>query len=333
MEKGFILFVLAYIVVQINAQDAPLKVEFLDPSDRYVKLGDEVHLGFKLNRGLVFGVDNEALMERRRVVDGSEVVDVLSDIAKLEEAGVPEFYQVSVDKESADLTILFKILKVRDIDDATFMVRAIANNGEKANVSLKVIVLRENSKLKMKIGSNDFFSEKIEAPFSLDEGMYPVTCSAEGSNPATEDIMIWWNGEKLPLASTDKVLMDTPLQMYRTTVTAEVDVDLGTSGKLVECTATSRAGKQLHISAPIEVNVYDPEDLDGSEMKLDLTFHRVKQKNFGVWYLIITQKNGHMSKVPVKLNEIEGPSDSSSMLAASLVTLALCTVCALWKTL
>ena len=67
----------------------------------------------------------------------------------------------------------------------------------------------------MKFGDSDFFSESINVPFSVDAGKYPVTCAAEGSNPATDDITIFWKGEKVPMSDLVVESMDTPVKRYR----------------------------------------------------------------------------------------------------------------------
>ena len=95
-----------------NAQDdPPLKVEFFDPSDRYVRAGDEVQLDYTVNRPLIFGIMNSALMIRQRKGNGTVQSDTLADSAKLTEDGLPDFYDVDLDQDSQELTIHFKILE------------------------------------------------------------------------------------------------------------------------------------------------------------------------------------------------------------------------------
>ncbi|GFR74221.1 hypothetical protein ElyMa_003885900 [Elysia marginata] len=406
----FILVVLAIFLVHTNSQDSDplreeafahayaadgdLEVSFKDPSDRYVELGAEVNLEYVINRSPLFGLKNHVYLWRNTMKDGKLTQGLLSDTGKLSDAGIPEFYNVEIDTDAPELTIRFKIKKVRDIDDATIQCQVVekSSNLEK-NISLNIIVLRDNDKLQMKFGKeSEFFSESMTSKFEVDAGKYPVECQAEGSNPATDKIHVFWKGEEVQASAPTIEKMDTPLQKYRSTVKAEIDIVLADSGQNVECVATSKSGNKLTIKAPIKVNVYVPEvkcvngdahkgkrysvlscfvnetghdiesyafefgktghivkvgdqnaeydevtkeDLGNNEVRIDLTLYQVKDTHFSDYYLIIEQKNGHVTKKMITLNEVEGPNDkdSSSMNVASLVTLAVCALCAMWKTL
>lgn len=391
MESYFFLFVnLAILLVQGNAQNE-LDVKFKNPADRYVELGAEVVMEYEINQSPMFALENHVYMWRNIMKDGAMVQSKLFDAVKAEKDSNPEFYRAVIVSNMERLIIQFKILKVRDIDDATFQVQVVdkGSNAEK-NASLKVIVLRDNDKLQMKFGDYDFFSESMSAPFEVDAGKYSVACQSEGSNPATENLRIFWKGEEIKGSAVKSEKMSTPLTKYRSMISAEVEIEVADSAEYVECVAESKLGNKLTTKAPIKVNVYDPEvectdndtylgkrylvlscivteagheiesyayehgktgemivvdtqnsqfdevikeDLGNSKVRVDLKLHKVADSHFTNYYLIITQKSGHITRVPVTLTKVEGPTDSSSIIGASLVTVVLTAVCAIWKTL
>ncbi|GFN73789.1 hypothetical protein PoB_000029500 [Plakobranchus ocellatus] len=263
MESKIIVFVLVtFLMHELNAQTTPLKVYFENPDDRYVELGAKVNLDFSVNRNLMFIMTNSVQLLRERKVDGKMKTDLMTESAMLKVDDKSEYYEIktgTVDMNAKTANMVFNIKAVRDDDDATFICKAInSTSGEETNSSLQVIVLRPNDKLSLQFASEEAFSESMDTPLEVDAGVYSVTCTSEGSNPATENIKIYWNGEEVQTSKPITEKMVTSLSKYSSVVTGEVSVELANSGQDVECVAVSRLGDQLTTKVPIKVNVYDP---------------------------------------------------------------------------
>ncbi|XP_059155683.1 uncharacterized protein LOC131940836 isoform X1 [Physella acuta] len=232
--------------------DAPLSVSFLDSSTREVRLDSPLTFTCNINRDMLFVVQNEVNMVMKPV-HGEAIT--LSTSARLVN-GEPDFYKITiVNSPSGHIQIKFDILKVRDINDGKLICR-VNSTKKVVEAEVDIVVLRPIENFKLKVKEVELKRSTTE-PLALDLGRLVVTCTAEGSNPKTEDVKILFHGEKIT-ATSDYIEMGGLVRKWRTFLNATIQLDSESSGKTVECVAVPKIGSRLDIAVPIKINIFEP---------------------------------------------------------------------------
>ncbi|CAL1542268.1 unnamed protein product, partial [Lymnaea stagnalis] len=234
----------------------PLEVKFESQGPVLTHLNEAVGFKCQINQDPFYVLKANA--EIFQVHDGKEVV--LNNGGKLGD-GDPDHYYANIvpEKEDEDLHLILNILKVRDEDDG-FLVCRVEHQveNERQEDKIEIIVQRPLESLKLKINDSvvdKSMSEKLE----LESGSYDISCIAEGSNPATTDVHIFFDGNKVNHKDPVSEPIKGGLRKYRTTIDSQLNLTAPNNGAFLECNAKSSLGDSLSVKFPIIVIMYEPE--------------------------------------------------------------------------
>ena len=298
MEKLFLVSALMTVLSQVWSGDIPFHVTVTPNKTQQVSIGNTIVITCHITQNVISLLPSVPFVDvwHVREWNGKQTEKKIFEQTRNQPDISPRFYSMSShpDNQLDNLIFTLTVTSLRRVDDGRFEFRIASqgvgdlfskeNEGSHSTIpvpfvyddvnpglhpnysftaGVDVVVYKDLTSVMITskcnnsiVTSNDLDIMDVDAGDIL-----CVTCEAEGSNPATQDIVIFFGDDIMTSGTGTSVPMTSlDVRQFRSSVDSEcLTATPADDGKVIQCNARAPSGMQMMSKMTVRVRTFEPD--------------------------------------------------------------------------